>query len=97
MPRDEARNPHIAVHRGTIASADLVLKDGSKRDLLGQEYGVLCFEMEAAGALSDFPCLVIRGISEYCDSHKNDQWHGFAAAAYARQLFFHMPVDQVEQ
>ncbi|KAL2786365.1 purine and uridine phosphorylase [Aspergillus keveii] len=87
----------LKVHRGTIASADLVLKDGSKRDLLGEEYGVLCFEMEAAGALSDFPCLVIRGISDYCDSHKNDQWHGFAAAAYARQLFFHMPVDQVEQ
>jgi nucleoside phosphorylase len=95
MPRDEARNPHFAVHRGTIASADLVLKDGSKRDLLRQEYGVLCFEMEAAGALSEFPCLVIRGFSDYCDSHKNDQWHGFAAAAYARQLFFHMPVDQV--
>ncbi|KAJ0415891.1 purine and uridine phosphorylase [Aspergillus carlsbadensis] len=83
ITRDETQSPHIAVHRGTIASADLVLKDGSKRDLLGQEYGVLCFEMEAAGALSDFPCMVIRGISDYCDSHKNDQWHGFAAAAAA--------------
>ncbi|KAL4780700.1 purine and uridine phosphorylase [Aspergillus varians] len=88
----------IAVHRGTIASGELVIKDGRKRDLLGQEYGVLCFEMEAAGVLSDFPCLVIRGISDYCDSHKNDQWHGFAAAAaaaYARQLFFHLPIEQV--
>lgn len=90
----------ITVHRGTIAAGELVLKDGMKRDMLGQEYGVLCFEMEAAGALSDFPCLVIRGISDYCDSHKNDQWHGFAAAAaaaYARQLFFHMPTDQVNR
>ncbi|KAJ9270260.1 hypothetical protein DTO212C5_3754 [Paecilomyces variotii] len=87
----------ITVHRGTIASGEVVLKDALKRDLLGQESGVLCFEMEGAGALSDFPCLVIRGISDYCDSHKNDEWHGFAsaaAAAYARQLFFHMPMDQ---
>jgi nucleoside phosphorylase len=90
----------ITVHRGTIASGELVLKDGVKRDNLGKEYGILCFEMEAAGVLSDFPCLVIRGISDYCDSHKNDQWHGFAAAAaaaYARQLFFHMPINQVNQ
>ena len=52
--------------------------------------------MGAAGSLADFPCMVIRGISDYCDSHKNDKWQGYAAvsaAAYARQLFFHMPVD----
>lgn len=61
------------------------------------EHGVLCFETEAAGALAAFPCLVIRGISNYCDSHKNDEWQGYAAAAaaaYARQLFFHMPIEQ---
>lgn len=87
----------ITVHRGTIASGELVIKDAAKRDLLSQEDEILCFEMECAGVLSDFPCLVIRGISDYCDSHKNDEWHGFAAAAaaaYARQLFFHMPIDQ---
>jgi hypothetical protein len=42
----------------------------------------------------------LRGISDYADSHKNDGWHGYAsasAAAYARQLFFHMPVDEVKQ
>lgn len=90
----------ITVHRGTIASGELVIKDGVKRDKLGNEHGILCFDMEAAGVLSDFPCLVVRGISDYCDSHKNDQWHGFAAAAaaaYARQLFFHMPITQVKQ
>jgi nucleoside phosphorylase len=70
------------------------------RDQLAKEYGVLCFEMEAAGALADFPCIVIRGISDYCDSHKNDQWHSYAAtaaAAYARQLFFHMPIGEVKR
>jgi nucleoside phosphorylase len=89
----------IVVHRGTVASGELVLRDSALRDKLAKEYGVLCFEMEAAGAIADFHCLVIRGISHYCDSHNNDQWHGFAAAAaaaYARQLFFHMPIDEVK-
>ncbi|OHW93509.1 NB-ARC and TPR domain protein [Colletotrichum incanum] len=90
----------VVVHRGTIASGELVVKTAELRDGLAQQYGLLCFEMEAAGALADFPCMVIRGISDYCDSHKNDQWHGYAAAvaaAYARQLFFHMPIDEVQQ
>ena len=93
----------IIVHRGTIASGELLMRDATIRDELAQADGVLCFEMEAAGALADssFPCMVIRGISDYCDSHKNDLWHGFAAAAaaaaYARQLFFHMPIEQVKE
>jgi nucleoside phosphorylase len=44
--------------------------------------------------LADLPCLVIRGISDYCDSHKNDQWQGYAsatAAAYAREVVLRMP------
>lgn len=95
-PIDDDDQPFIIVHRGTIASGELVIKDAKKRDDLAREHGVLCFEMEAAGALADFPCIVIRGISDYCDSHKNDVWHGYAAAvaaAYARQLFFHMPIE----
>lgn len=89
----------LVVHHGTIASGELVLKDGYLRDILAKQYNILCFEMEAAGALNDCPCLVIRGISDYCDSHKNNIWHGFAAAAaasYARQLFFYMPLYQVK-
>ncbi|KAH7176020.1 ankyrin repeat protein [Dactylonectria macrodidyma] len=101
QPTDEEDDePYIVVHRGTIASGELVVKDAALRDQLAEQYGLLCFEMEAAGALADFPCIVIRGISDYCDSHKNDQWHGYAAAvaaAYARHLFFHMPVDEVKR
>ncbi|POR33893.1 Uncharacterized protein TPAR_05909 [Tolypocladium paradoxum] len=88
------------VHHGTIASGELVLRDAATRDEMAQKYGLLCFETEAAGALNDFPCLVIRGISDYCDSHKNDEWHGYAsaaAAAYARQLFLHMPIDEAKR
>lgn len=70
------------------------MKNATLRDALAEQHGVLCFEMEAAGVLVDFPCLVIRGIADYCDSHKSNQWHGFAAAAaaaYARALFFQLP------
>jgi hypothetical protein len=96
---DEDDERYMVVHRGTIASGELVVEDAALRDQLATEYGLLCFEMEAAGALADFPCIVIRGISDYCDSHKNDLWHGYAAAAaaaYARHLFFHMPIDKVK-
>jgi nucleoside phosphorylase len=97
---DDDDNLYVVTHRGTIASGELVIKNGELRDGLAKQHSVLCFETEAAGALADFPCMVIRGISDYSDSHKNDRWHGYAAAAaaaYARQLFFHMPIDDVKR
>lgn len=93
-------SPYVVVHRGTIATGELLVKNARLRDRLAREHDLLCFEMEAAGALADFPCLVIRGISDYCDSHKNNRWHGYAslaAAAYARQIFFHMPLTEVRR
>ncbi|KID69235.1 Ankyrin repeat-containing domain protein, partial [Metarhizium hybridum] len=75
------------IHYGTIASGDMIIRDPQTRDLLAQD--CLCFETEAAGLMNDFPCLVIRGICDYCDSHKNDQWQKYAAAtaaAYAKEL-----------
>jgi hypothetical protein len=61
--------------------------------------GILCFEMEAAGLMNHFPCLVIRGICDYSDSHKNKEWQGFSAmmaAAYARDLLRQIPPNKVE-
>lgn len=72
------------------------LKDGRRRDQLAGDFGVLCFGMEAAALMKDFPCLVIRGISDY-DSHKNKEWQGYAAAvaaAYAKELLLVVPVDE---
>ncbi|EXK24229.1 hypothetical protein FOMG_19035 [Fusarium oxysporum f. sp. melonis 26406] len=81
----------ITVHYGIIASANSVMKNAEERDKYARdpELKVLCFEMEAAGLMNNFPCLVIRGICDYSDSHKNDEWHRYAAlsaAAYAREL-----------
>jgi nucleoside phosphorylase len=69
---------------GTIASGNQVMKDGVTRDRLSAELGgILCFEMEAAGLMGNFPCLVIRGICDYADSHKNKRWQPYAAATAA--------------
>lgn len=84
------RNRNVPViHYGTIASGNQVMKDGITRDRLREQLDVLCFEMEAAGLMDSFPCLVIRGISDYADSHKNKRWQEYAAAtaaAYAKEL-----------
>lgn len=63
------------------------------RDALRDKYGIICIEMEAAGILNTLPVAVIRGVSDYADSHKNDNWHEYAAAtadSYARCLLGHI-------
>ncbi|GKZ32775.1 hypothetical protein AbraIFM66950_002399 [Aspergillus brasiliensis] len=85
------------VHYGLVASGNQVVKDSHLRDRLGQELGAYCVEMEAAGLINHLPCLVIRGICDYADSHKNDSWHGYAAAtaaAYAKELLAVIPISQ---
>lgn len=65
----------VSIQYGTIASGNQVIKDAPTCDRLSKELGgVLCFEMEAAGLMNDFPCLVVRGICDYADSHKNKAW-----------------------
>ncbi|KAL6406257.1 hypothetical protein AUP68_10427 [Ilyonectria robusta] len=94
---DEEDNP--AIHYGTIASANQLMKDALVRDRLAEERNVLCFEMEAAGLMNRFPCIVIRGICDYSDSHKNKEWQGYAAmaaAAYAKDLLCRIPPNKVE-
>lgn len=85
------KNRPMQIHYGLIASGNQVIRDSKSRDKLNQRLGgkVLCIEMEAAGIVNNFPCLVIRGICDYSDSHKNKAWqeHGAAvAAAYAKEL-----------
>jgi nucleoside phosphorylase len=88
------------VHYGLITSGNQVIKDSQMRDRLAKEHGMLCFEMEAAGLINQLPCLVIRGICDYCDSHKNKQWQGYAAiiaAAYAKILLTMVPVNPLQR
>jgi len=76
------------------------MKDAKRRDEISNDMGesVLCFETEAAGLMNDFPCLVIRGICDYSDSHKNKEWQRYAAAiaaAEAKELLRHVAREEV--
>ncbi|RGP55653.1 hypothetical protein FSPOR_11992, partial [Fusarium sporotrichioides] len=90
----------VKVHHGLIASSNMLLKNAGVRDKWAAKAGVLCFEMEAAGLMNDFPCVVVRGICDYADSHKNDKWQGYAAmtaAAYAKELLEEIPITTVKE
>jgi len=95
----QSRSQEIMVHYGTIASGNQVMRDGATRDRTSLRLGgILCFEMEAAGLMNSFPCLVIRGICDYADSHKNKKWQPYAAgtaAAYAKELLLVIPAADV--
>ncbi|KAI9162805.1 Ankyrin repeat and KH domain-containing protein [Paramyrothecium foliicola] len=98
-PERDEQDDNPAIHYGIIASANQLMKDAIARDELAASHGVLCFEMEAAGLMNHFPCLVIRGICDYSDSHKNKQWQGFAAmaaAAYAKDLLNQILPSRIE-
>jgi nucleoside phosphorylase len=90
----------LVIHYGTIASANQVMKNALIRDQLAGEKEVLCFEMEAAGLMNHFPCLVVRGICDYSDSHKNKEWQEYAAltaAAYAKDLLCQINPSRVQE
>jgi len=96
--RPERSSTEPAIYYGLIASGNQVMKHGSTRERLRKELGVLCFEMEAAGLVDNFPCLVIRGICDYADTHKSKHWQAYAAAtaaAYAKELLYVVPESQV--
>ncbi|KAF6808110.1 Ankyrin repeat domain-containing protein 50-like protein 3, partial [Colletotrichum plurivorum] len=99
IQREDRDDTHPVIHYGNIASGNQAIKHGETRDKLSKELGVLCFEMEAAG-LQDFPSLVIRGVCDYADSHKNKRWQEYAAAtaaAFAKELLSVIPPDRVLQ
>ena len=96
--RSARTNSNPLVHYGMIASGNQVIRHGATRERLRREHNILCFEMEAAGLMNEFPCLVIRGICDYSDSHKNKEWQPYAsavAAAYAKELLSIIATDQV--
>ncbi|KAJ9656807.1 hypothetical protein H2198_004695 [Neophaeococcomyces mojaviensis] len=100
VPRPDRPNNRPKIHYGTIGSANVVVKDATLRDELHRDMHILCVEMEAAGLMNDFPCLVIRGICDYADSHKNKKWQPYAAAvaaAYMKELLATIPTQEVAQ
>jgi nucleoside phosphorylase len=78
-----ADSPIPVVHIGTIASADTVMKSGEHRDKLAEMEGIIGLEMEGAGVWDNIPCVIIKGVCDYADSHKNKIWQNYAAATAA--------------
>jgi nucleoside phosphorylase len=76
-------SPEAFIHIGTIASANTVMRSGEHRDELTRNENIIGFEMEGAGVWDILPCLIIKGVCDYADSHKNKTWQNYAAATSA--------------
>ncbi|KAL2199929.1 nucleoside phosphorylase domain-containing protein [Corynascus similis CBS 632.67] len=81
---EKAQEP--AVHIGPVGSGDTVIKSGEHRDQIARAKGIIAFEMEGAGVAEEIPCVVIKGVCDYADCHKNKKWQNFAAATAASVL-----------
>jgi len=98
IDRKDRSGTRPRIHYGCIASGNQVIRNAFERDLLRDNFGAVCVETEAAGLMNDFPCLVIRGICDYADSHKNDIWQKYAAAsaaAFAKELLLFISSNEV--
>ncbi|KAL4792825.1 purine and uridine phosphorylase [Aspergillus venezuelensis] len=99
VERDPRDDDNPVVHYGIIGSGNAVIKDARVRESYADRLeGMLCFEMEAAGLMDHFPCLVFRGICDYADSHKNDAWQRYAAmtaAACAKEFLEYLPEESL--
>lgn len=75
------QNPNLFF--GLVGSGDTVMRSGLDRDNLAKEENIIAFEMEAAGLWEEVPTLVVKGVFDYGDSHKNEKWHHFSSATAA--------------
>lgn len=82
-PNSEYDSSHLRIHFGPMASGDATMKSGQHRDRIAEEASVIGFEMEGAGVWDSFPTIVIKGVCDYADSHKNKEWQSYAAATAA--------------
>ncbi|KAL4974490.1 P-loop containing nucleoside triphosphate hydrolase protein [Aspergillus desertorum] len=56
------------------------MKSGQHRDEVVRKEKVIGFEMEGAGVWDNVPCIIIKGVCDYADSHKSKSWQIYAAA-----------------
>lgn len=99
-PPDDREAGSVRLFQGGIGSDNIVMKNAASRDEIARREDILCFEMEATGVMDVTPCLSIRGISDYADGHKNDDWHlyaALAAATCARELLLSLPPQAIAQ
>ena len=96
LPEDFA----MRIHYGPMACGPLVVKDHKyMAKLRSHEHSLLALDMESYGvALAASMCstpartvhaVIVKGVVDYADGAKNDEWHDYAAyasAAFARHI-----------
>jgi nucleoside phosphorylase len=101
-PKQEGRRAKTPlVHRATIGSANILLKNSRVRDSLRDRYKVRAIEMEGSGVADaswsfNVGYLAVRGICDYCDRKKDNRWQHYAAlvaAAFSRGLLERVPTE----
>ncbi|PKK46082.1 hypothetical protein CI102_9235 [Trichoderma harzianum] len=98
--RGARKTTRSVVHLGLIASGSPVMVSPIHRDPPPSPgKSLVCTDREFAGLMGTFPCLLIKGIFDYTDSHKNKIWLQYAAiaaAAYAKDLLRVIHPKEVE-
>ena len=88
------------IHYGSMACGPQVVKDPAYVGRLrSREHSLLALDMESFGVVlaasmcstpaRRVPCVVVKGVADYADGDKNDDWHDYAAyasAAFARSV-----------
>ncbi|KAL4885914.1 hypothetical protein BJY04DRAFT_230145 [Aspergillus karnatakaensis] len=96
----DSETPRHCIHFGSIGTAGFVMKSSMHRDQYAKSEKVIAFEMEGAGLWKRFNCLIIKGVCDYADSHKNKKWQEFsavvAASAAMEVLVRYVPHDRPE-
>ena len=98
--RKERASQNPRCFYGNIGSGNSVIKNARERRALAADGDLICFEMEAAGLMNFFRCIVIRGICDYADKYKHKKWQPYAAAvaaAYAKKLLSVISAGAVEK
>ncbi|OJJ97629.1 hypothetical protein ASPACDRAFT_1858372 [Aspergillus aculeatus ATCC 16872] len=77
--------PRPRIFCGDIGCTDLVMRCGEDRDRFAAEQAVIGFEMEGAGVELYLPAsvVVVKGVCDYADSHKEKRWQPYAALSAA--------------
>lgn len=83
ISRRRDKTGKASIHIGKVATANTVMKSGEHRDRIIRKEGVVGFEMEGAGVWDNVSCIIIKGVCDYADSHKNKKWQAYAAATGA--------------
>jgi nucleoside phosphorylase len=72
-----------SIHIGPIASSDTIMISGQYREEITRKEKAIGFDIDGAGIWDNAPCIIIKGVCHYADSHKCKLWQAYAAATAA--------------